>query len=1184
MKQPDKQNQPEHSNRRAAAAARTTWLVPFTQIVRRYGVTILALAMVTLWLASSTLNSWAKPPQQDDLPAASNNLYLPLITEHSGNTGVTVQDAPAENSDFFTLADPNSDSNANAPAVIDESVEASTFCSTYIKFSNYSSRSVYIYWLNQNNQEIFYAALPAGHYYWQQSYYSHRWVVRDSAGVQAKSFTVWSCWYVYVNLYNSDFPQATPTSTALPANDPVSCPAGTTPLLTNGGFEAPVISAPWTLLNASAVPGWRTHAADGKLEFWQSYGVDNVPSYEGSQHNEINATTNAAIFQDIVTKPGSTIRWSFAHRGRNGIDTVRLQIGSTTALVDQADFRTGKSWNNYTGTYVVPAGQTITRIKFQPQTVASGDNSVGNLLDGVLVCELPPATATPTPPPLNTPTTVPPTATATTAPSASCPGNLVSNAGFEAGFSNWSVGGYSDAQLTLSADANSGAQAALLRGSGGVFISQPIAALGGATYSLSGFGKTNGATVFSAFGLNFYDNNGTRVGQTFAQVTTARYANASSSFMAPINTAFAEVYLYTDGGINFFADDLCVTRSGGPTPTLTPGPESVTIGDRVWADLNRNGRQDEGGPGMANVTVELFEGCTDTITAATRVTTNSGQYVFSNLAPGQYRLRVTAPTGYVFTAKGVGDNEGDSDVNGNGLTDCLTLAAGEQNFAIDAGLYDPTAPIPTPTPTATPIGGYIGDRVWNDLNRNGAQDTGEPSLEGVTVELLATCNGSALLATQITTNSGQYLFRDLPAGQYLVRVVAPTGWVFSPQNALADDGGDSDVDSNGITPCVSLNPFEENATVDAGLYDPQGTIPTPTATPTPAGALLGDRVWNDFNANGIQNAGEPGVAGVTVNLLSGCSGSTVLSTVTTKPNGEYTFTPLMAGDYRVAVIAPASFSFSPQDAIGDDFADSDVNSSGVSACIALPAFGEITTVDAGLYDPTVPTPTQTNTPLPPTPTNTLVPPTPTFTPTNTPTATNTALPPTPTNTPVPPTPTSTPGNPPTLVTCPDDSTPLLLNGSFEQPVIPAAWQLIDEAQVPGWLTNASDNKIELVQSGTNGVAAFDGLQYNELNASSAAALYQDIATTPGSTILWGFAHRGRAGIDTVSLRLGSPSSVAEQAKFNTGNAAWLAFTGTYAVPAGQTTTRVEFFPLSTASGNGAVGNFLDGIFICRLGN
>lgn len=1254
-------------------------------VARRYGFFALIMLTLIIGVAATAGQSWAKPTGQDGAPTAPNQVYLPLIAG-GAPSAADVDNAPQTGGEEAIIQEGAFTELTGAPELPADNTQAAT-CSTYIRFTNNSSKSINIYWKMSSSQEVLYKTLSAGSFYWQQTYYGNSWVVRDLQGNQLKSFTVYTCFYVYVDLYNSDFPNPTPTPVfcdgridrirltdfatglqvagfdpipndatinlnSLPAkvvieaiavgatesvrislngnelteNFPpynwpatgqgitpavgsftvvvkaysrddgagvlcdtkqisftiiqptpplVTCPAGTTPLLTNGGFEAPTITDPWAFKLATEVPGWQTHASDNKLELWRNLAVDNIPSYEGKQHNEINATSNAAIYQDFTTTPGRTIRWFFAHRGRGGIDTVRLLIGSTSALTNQADFKTNKdAWNQYTGTYVIPAGQKTTRLKFEPIAVASGNNSMGNLLDGVLVCELPLSTATPAPQPTNTPTATP---VATTPPVASCPGNLVTNGSFEAGFNNWAVAGYTTTQLTLSTEANSGAQAALLRGPGGVFINQPIAALAGANYSLSGFGKTNNGATFSAFGLNFYDTNGTRLAQSFARVTSAGYTVGNAALTAPQGTAFAEIYLYTDGGTNFLVDDLCVTRSGGPTPTLTAGPESVEIGDRVWVDLNRDGQQDEGGVGLQGIKVDLFEGCTDTVVAATRTTSNSGQYVFPNLAPGQYRVRMTAPAGFVFTQKGAGTSS-DSDVNGNGITDCLTLAPGQQNFDIDAGVYDPTAAIPTPTPTATPIGGYIGDRVWNDLNRNGAQDSGEPSLQGVKVDLLATCAGTSVLQTQQTTNSGQYLFRDLPPGQYLVRVTAPAGLVFSPQNAAADDGGDSDVDSNGITPCISLAPYEEDASVDAGLYDPQGAIPTPTATPTPAGSLIGDRVWNDFDANGAQNAGEPGVAGIKVDLLSGCTGAAVLQTDTTDTRGEYSFSPLPAGDYRIQVTLQGSFVFSPQNAIGDDFADSDVDGSGISDCITLPAFTENTTVDAGIKDPLAPTPTVTKTPVPPTPTNTLVPPTPTFTPTNTP------LPATATATPVPPTPTSTPVAPSPVVTCPAGSVPLLINGSFEQPVIPSTWQLIDEAQVPGWLTNAADNKIELVQSRAYGFASFDGVQFNELNASAAAALYQDITTTPGTMILWGFAHRGRNGTDSVSLRLGSPTGVTEQAKFNTGNSTWIEFTGTYRVPTGQTTTRVEFMPLATAGGTANQGNFLDGIVVCQLAN
>jgi hypothetical protein len=1158
--------------------------IPRVHNWRRYGLTLVALCFVAFWVSAGAAPTWATPVAQDSTPTADNHIFLPWVAQNAQSIGQAEGD-PAQNNNVFALTE-GEDQNANVPAQIDANVEASTFCSTYFRVSNYSSRTAYIYWVKDDGREVLYNALPGGYYYWQQSYYSHRWVIRDNVGNQLKSFTVNTCWYLYINIYDSDFPAPTPTSTPVPPQPLVSCPAGTVSLLTNGGFEAPTISSTWAFVAESSVPAWRTTATDDKIEIWRNNAVDAVPSYEGSQHNEINASSNSALYQDVATTPGTTIRWSFAHRGRNGVDTVQLRIGNTSTQAAQADFSTGKTWNNYTGTYVVPAGQTTTRIFFQPLAVASGNNSIGNLLDGVLVCQLPPATATPKPPPTNTPTAVPPTATATatatTAPVLTCPGNLVANGGFESGFNSWLV--YDQApRLALSTDAYSGSQAALLRGApgSGVFMSQPIAVQAGATYNLSAVGKTSNGTVFSAIGLNFTDNNNVRLARTFVWVTAAAYTSGSASITAPIGTSFVEVYLATDGGSDFLADDICVTRSGGPTPTATLGPESVTLGDRVWFDATQNGLQDEAGNNLNNVKVELFEACDNTVPVATKLT-NNGQYVFSNLAPGQYRIRVTAPEGLVFSPKGVGsDRGGDSDINPDGFSDCLTLGFGEQNFNIDAGLYQPGLPTPTATPSPTPIGGEIGDRVWNDLNRNGVQDTGEPSLEGVTVDLLNSCSGSSVYGTLTTSNSGQYIFRDLPAGQYLVRVTAPNGLVFSPQNAIADDGGDSDVDSNGITPCISLNPYEVISNVDAGLYDPQGTVPVPTATPTPAGATLGDRIWRDVNINGVQNVGEVGAGGVEVKLFS-CATNQQIDATTSKPNGEYTFYPLAAGSYRIQVVAPIGFAFSPQAAIADNFADSDVDSSGNSACVTVNAFEEVRTVDAGIYDPSLPTPTATNTPLPPTATATLVPPTPTFTATPTATPTNTpTLTPTATNTPVPPTPTSTPGAP-VLVTCPAGSTPLLINGSFEQPKIPSAWQLIDEAQVPGWLTNAGDNKIEIAQSGAYSVAAFDGVQFNELNASSAAALYQDIATTPGSTILWGFAHRGRNGTDTVSVRLGSPAGVAEQAKFNTANSVWLEYTGTYVVPNGQTTTRLELSPLSTAGNKANEGNLLDGIVVCQL--
>ncbi len=62
---------------------------------------------------------------------------------------------------------------------------------------------------------------------------------------------------------------------------------------------------------------------------------------------------------------------------------------------------------------------------------------------------------------------------------------------------------------------------------------------------------------------------------------------------------------------------------------------------------------------------------------------------------------------------------------------------------------------------------------------------------------------------------------------------------------------------------------------------------------------IGDRVWHDLNSDGVQDAGEPGLEGVTVLLLD--ENGAELDSTTTGPDGIYTFPGYHSGDYRVQV-------------------------------------------------------------------------------------------------------------------------------------------------------------------------------------------------------------------------------------------------------------------------------------------
>jgi len=80
------------------------------------------------------------------------------------------------------------------------------------------------------------------------------------------------------------------------------------------------------------------------------------------------------------------------------------------------------------------------------------------------------------------------------------------------------------------------------------------------------------------------------------------------------------------------------------------------------------------------------------------------------------------------------------------------------------------------------------------------------------------------------------------------------------------------------------------------------------APPIAAAASIGSFVWADVNGNGIQDAGELGVAGIRVTLLdaatsapvtTGFGGATINPVQTTDASGDYSFTDLAAGSYIV---------------------------------------------------------------------------------------------------------------------------------------------------------------------------------------------------------------------------------------------------------------------------------------------
>ncbi|MCP4548000.1 MAG: hypothetical protein GY835_16165 [bacterium] len=122
---------------------------------------------------------------------------------------------------------------------------------------------------------------------------------------------------------------------------------------------------------------------------------------------------------------------------------------------------------------------------------------------------------------------------------------------------------------------------------------------------------------------------------------------------------------------------------------------------------------------------------------------------------------------------------------------------------------------------------------------------------------------------------------------------------------------------------------------------------TPEIPAIPDPAELGDHVWLDSDGNGVQDADEPGVEDVTVNLYD-CDGN-MLATTTTDADGYYLFGDLDAGDYTVEFTLPDGYIFTAQNQ-GDDALDSDAGSTGMTECITLGLSESNLTIDAGLVE------------------------------------------------------------------------------------------------------------------------------------------------------------------------------------------------------------------------------------------
>ncbi len=122
-------------------------------------------------------------------------------------------------------------------------------------------------------------------------------------------------------------------------------------------------------------------------------------------------------------------------------------------------------------------------------------------------------------------------------------------------------------------------------------------------------------------------------------------------------------------------------------------PNKSKIGDFVWHDLDEDGIQDPGEPGLAGIVVTLLNARLDAI--ATTTSDANGRYLFSDREPGDYAVEFESPPSFFATQQQQGaDPATDSDVDpSTQRTEIVRLTGGRDELGIDAGFFRPPTEI-----------------------------------------------------------------------------------------------------------------------------------------------------------------------------------------------------------------------------------------------------------------------------------------------------------------------------------------------------------------------------------------------------------------------------------------------------------------------------------------------------------
>lgn len=435
------------------------------------------------------------------------------------------------------------------------------------------------------------------------------------------------------------------------------------------------------------------------------------------------------------------------------------------------------------------------------------------------------------------------------------------------------------------------------------------------------------------------------------------------------------------------------------------------LGDRVWEDLDGNGIQDAGEPGVSGVTVNLRNGSTDSVIDTT-TTDASGEYGFASVPTGTYYIEFEIRNGYELSPKHVngsstaqGDPD-DSDANPNGRTDTFSWDAVSSSpiLDFDAGLIIPPMQCETVHLEAVADTLIEADNPTFNYGAGSAllADGSDPAASSLLKwDLSALPTSKIIQSAQIHLNITNHsegasyeayqLLRNWAEGSGDGTSSTGDGATWTKYDGGVSDNWDgagaqgandraTEVLGSISNTATGADTLPLNAAglqlLDdwiAGTTDNYGLIiqdygNTGTGqgmdfdsreVATPADRLIleievcsimdvGDDVWFDRDGNGIKDAGEPSAGGVIVNLFD-TADNLVDSDVSSAENSYSLSGTTQDSDYYLEFVRPAGYAFAPQTTTDPLANDNDSDADTTTGRTSVFTWTEPTTrVDTGL--------------------------------------------------------------------------------------------------------------------------------------------------------------------------------------------------------------------------------------------